>query len=452
MFPPAAAPCALQLVIAVYGSDKKYLQNFKPFIDYCEQIASAPHCAARVRSPVHRVVVQVPSTAEASSHACAEYAVEVQPLPLTTIDIDVLLLKMSTEPTGARDALRRWIGEVQSKQQESGRRPMVLVDALDASESVKSRVSLCASLGNDAYLRRCGLVVPLSFALHRHDNTTASIKHLCGVPFAGEGGATRPFVVKPDASNGPKYTHGMFVMGGVLVPASIVTEKHVDEVSLHPQPSAWAHVASTSLMECPSTQSLLIQEVVLTAAVVYKVYVLGPQYVFVKRLNNEAFLTAAADLCAQGGDNIKELKRVWVFNSQDRALFPAGTDGGDAVWEQHILPENVSGAPTPEMTDAASEDTRRNDVMRLLASVVPYLQLPAVLGFGLFGMDLVALPHVHKPMIGAGDATSDLPQLQPSFALLDINYFPSFKGVPHAQEKLLQYIEGCVRRAMLAPV
>jgi hypothetical protein len=450
MLPPAAAPGALQLVIAVYGSDKKYLQNFKPFIDYCEQITSAPHCAARVRSPVYRVVVQAPSIAEASSHARAEYAVEVQPLLLTTVGIDVLFLKMSTEPTEARDVLRRWIGEVQSKQQASGRRPMVLVDALDASESVKSRVSLCASLGNDAFLRRCGLVVPLSFAVHRSDSGTAAMEHLCGEPIAGEDGVLRPFVVKSDASNGPKYTHGMYVMGGVVLPASIATD---DQVSLHPQPGDWAHVASTSLMECPSTESLLIQEVVPTAAVVYKVYVLGPQYVFVKRLNNGTFLNAAADVCAQGGgDSIKELERVWVFNSQDRTLFPPGTDGGDAVWEQHISPENASGAAPVETTDAASEDTRRNDVMRLLASVVPYLQQRAVLGFGLFGMDLVALPLQHKPMLSAGDAISDLPQPQPSFALLDINYFPSFKGVPHAQEKLLQYIEGCVRRAMLAPV
>lgn len=448
----------LQLLIAVYGSDKKYVQNFEPFKAHCEHIASASthHGEGRVRLPVHRVVVVQVAGGESpdNSNSGSSFHVLVQPAPTRVEDIDVLFLKMSTEPVEARLALRRWVEEVQAKQLASKRRPMVLVDALDVSDSVKSRIGLCTSLGNDAFLKSCRLEMPLSFAVHRAiaedgSATTASIEHLCGVAVGGESrGGLRPFVVKSDASNGPKFTHGMYVMAGTPVFTPEMT-------SLHPSANAWTQAAATYLTECPTTQSLLVQEVIPSAAVVYKVYVLGPNYVFVKRLNNDAFLKSSAGVCDEAGE------RVWAFNSQDRTLFPPKSEEGeqgtsdDVVWEQHILDASLPSIDDGKAAeaDASPNATMRREIMSLLAAVVPYLQKPSVLGFGLFGMDLVTLP-VEQPLPPTAPKEGSSPSATTSsanpqrhrttFALLDINYFPSFKGVPHAQEKLLQYIEHCV--------
>ncbi|CUG31837.1 Hypothetical protein, putative [Bodo saltans] len=443
----------LQLLIAVYGSDKKYVQNFEPFKAHCEHIASAASTQGegRVRLPVHRVVVVQAADGEESpdnSNSGSSFHVLVQPAPTRVEDIDVLFLKMSTERVEARLSLRRWVEEVQAKQVARKRRPMVLVDALDASDSVKSRFPWQRCFLEELQIGSATQLCGASSDCEDGSATTASIEHLCGVAVGGENrGGLRPFVVKSDASNGPKFTHGMYVMAGT--PAFTP-----EATSLHPPANAWAQAASTYLTECPTTQSLLVQEVVPSAAVVYKVYVLGPNYVFVKRLNNDAFLKSSAGVCGE----VRE--RVWVFNSQDRTLFPpkleegGGEESDDVVWEQRILDASQPSSTDDAVADATPNATTRREIMSLLAAVVPYLQKPSVLGFGLFGMDLVALPVVEQPLPpplhkvegSIPSATSAIPQHHTTFALLDINYFPSFKGVPHAQEKLLQYIEHCVLR------
>lgn len=418
------------MTIAVYGSDKKFAQNFKPFIEYCEKITTSTP-SRRVRLPVCRVVIttsqqQPTSVVRVTTAASEQHSVALHP-PLDDVrDVDVLFLKLSTETAGAREALQLWVDDTQRRQAERGRRPMVLVDGMRASDVVMSRISLSSRLGHDEHLAQCGITIPLTFAIHRRDaggDMGATCAYVCGASCSSR--SDGPFVVKSDTSSGLKYTHGMFVAAGSL---SLPTGGGADGVVLtSPAAEAWACMATVSLGDCPANESLIVQEVVPTGSIVYKVYVIGV-HVYVKRLRNDAFLAECDTVMTRTGTGA-----VWCFNSQDKALFPPHLDEDTrpAAWECTMNGSNVDCC-YGRVPMVSCDDAEKDGLMRVLAAAVPYLQQPSVLGFGLFGMDLVSLPPLR--LSGAPAA----------YALLDINYFPSFSGVVDAQEKLLQYIERSV--------
>lgn len=432
---------ACPLVIAVYGSDKKFQQNFLPFVNHCETVAGDG--SLRVCTPVYRIRL-VPGGQEdsqvgahATTPACAAaacgppFSVCMEPEATQSQDaIRVLFMKLSTETADERGALERWVESLQKRQRAAGKRSLVVVDGFHATDAVRSRVSLCRLLGRSSHLAGCGLIVPLTFALHRTGPSTVW-EYICGDD-ADPTTPSHPYVVKTDVSSGPAYTHKMMVMRGVAQQRQCDVQEDRQSACTMLSPDGGACSDAAGCLDCPCSESLVVQQVIKDASVVYKVYVIGGSYAFVKVLRNDQFLAASMALChpsaGRGDVDVDDparapLLRSWLFCSQDKSLFPLAR-GDSATWEY-----DLSNPPTGMVDD----DDVHAALHKLLADVVPHLQ--RVLNFGLFGMDLVPLPFEASSVARRG-----------RFAVLDVNYFPSFKGVPDAQEKLLRYVERCVEK------
>lgn len=414
--------CSAPLCVAVYGSKKKFVQNFAPFIVYCDSIADWSS-GRQVQTPLY--IVDIDERCEWSlSRAAVERRTAAEgeagtfvarDRSLTSDDavigaIDVLFMKLSSDDPGVRNAVLKFIAAVNMARSQRGlKKPLVVVEHPDVSDAVLSRSDVVRKLGACASLLTAGVHVPYSLEFNKtnHNINEASWTYVGGA--SGElVGACAAVIVKPVVSNGPPSTHAM----AVAAAADFVDgECHTCRSSLEPPPSWCAHRAESFLAQhCAIVggdgSRALFQHVVI-GSVILKVYAIGSS-VHISQLSNSIFLdrTRAAVGSAPPGP---ETFRHWAFHSQDKALFPtcdiSQSDASDALCK----------------SGASVSCALRKRIEAAVGSV------QSVLGAGLVGVDFV--------IADEQSVNDDVP-----LYILDVNLFPSFSNVPHLQQKLIDYL------------
>lgn len=341
-------------------------------------------------------------------------------------DVDVVLHKVSALHPKTAGALKRWCTAASWSRRRKHLPPVVVVDPVDVTRVVLRRSLVCELLSSRLKQPFCPM--PRSWLWTRGDEALTPLGPFSSSPRTEERDASlgvradppgeRWWIVKPDLSSGPAFTHHMVIWRGA-----------------HPESAPPKEVQQ---LLPPEANEFVVQEFLFSAIpVVIKVYCIGT-YVFVKAVSETPLMR---HILSGAGAPV-------MMDSQKKFE-------NDAEWEKEVV----------QWKKFLAEGGRMHAHCSQIAA-----QLTEELGLTLFGFDLLLVPehlcsrgailpdasagppeelittspYSHAPLF---DEVRDSPTRLLCSAipvLVDVNYFPGFSGVEKLGERLLELIESRV--------
>ncbi|KAG8348215.1 hypothetical protein ERJ75_000425300 [Trypanosoma vivax] len=392
-------PKITHIVIGLYASEKKHRQSFERLRRYVEEVGGSDTAQ---------------SCNDALSYSLVNMIFDAKDNVLTTEDnqeVDVVLHKVSTLSPNASSTLMEWCGVVSLRRHERGLPPVVIVDPLSSAEYVTRRSRVYERLGSKLPLPLC--ITPRSWLWARGD---LSMRALLSPSYLlpHDRRDTTWWIAKTDLATGPSYTHRMVVWRG-------------------PRPEAALPPSVLALLPVEST-SFVVQEFFIEAVpFVIKVYCIG-MFVGAKVVSTTPLLQLLRGQ-ALGDGNAEAIGEEPVcFDSQkvftDKEEWKSDTELA-RCW-QNFLSEGGHGYVQCAHIAA---------------------QLAQELHLTLFGFDLLLVPRgrpandcplLEMDRASLFDSVTGAPTPLLSEALpvvVDVNYFPSFSGVRHMEQHVLDVIK-----------
>ena len=324
--------------------------------------------------------------------------------------VDVVLLKLSGAPPAAIDAFNAWLGE------QSNRSTIVLVEPFDRVNATLFRSAFYTRLDEmERELAGVGFgVLPWTTLPGFWSAEDAAQRNIgCLLPQARRRGDA--WIVKTDAACGASTTHLM----GVLRDTAMIGEDGGDGDGA----ARVSDVQSTLLTaSIPHGQPLVAQAFVRDGCCpfVFKVYLISGEVVMVTPTSTQGLHESIAEQLAASP--------VATFDSQAKSACAASsTRAGVGAGNEHVM---------PMWRDYFAPGTAARAELEAAAQLI--FRHPR---FG-FHIDLLGFDVVLRPV---SDDVASPPRAEKF--VVDVNYFPGYRGVTDIEERLLQLLVRRLRSA-----